>query len=159
MRNLLDFVIVVTCAAISVSAQTSIRGAQAAQARQESKQYVEDKNASLRVDKVEIAGGAVAEENSFPRTSYSYPLEDFKPGVVRVGPRTTYIKEGLSSEEVVRLLGKPTSISERKENDFVVTTYEFQRGEGRILIAEFVKGLLVRSRTESRDEPIVRADR
>jgi hypothetical protein len=130
-----------------------------AQARQDRKQFVEDKSVSLRVDKVETAGRAEVEDNFFPRTSYSYPVEDFKPGVVRVGPRTTYIKEGLSSEEVVRLLGKPASISERSENGVMVTTYEFQRGEGRILIAEFVKGLLVRSHTEVRDEKIVQADR
>jgi hypothetical protein len=45
--------------------------------------------------------------------SYSYPADEFKPGVVQVGPRTTYLKEGLTTEEVVRLLGKPSAISER----------------------------------------------
>jgi hypothetical protein len=110
---------------------------------------------SLRVKKVPTT----EVENSFPRTSYSYAVEGFKPGVVRVGPRTTYLKEGLSSEEVVRLLGKPVSISERNDKGVVVTTYEFQRGEGRMLIAEFENGLLVRSRTESRDEQPVQADR
>jgi hypothetical protein len=70
--------------------------------------------------------------------------------VVRVGPRTTYLKEGLTTQEVVRLLGKPISISDRTAKDVVVTTYAFQRGEGRILIAEFEQGLLVRSRIEER---------
>ena len=32
-----------------------------------------------------------------------------KVGVVRVGPSTTYLKQGLSTEEVVRLLGEPTA--------------------------------------------------
>lgn len=152
MRKSLGLVIVGICAAVSVSAQ-------AAHARQDRKHYVEDKNVTLRVNKVETAAAAESEDNFSPRTSYSYSVADFKPGVVRVGPRTTYIKEGLSSEEVIRLLGKPTSISERSENEVVVTTCEFQRGEGRKLIAEFVKGLLVRSRTEARAEHLVQADR
>jgi hypothetical protein len=83
--------------------------------------------------------------------SYSYPADEFKPGVVRVGPRTTYLKEGLSTEEVVRLLGQPSAISERRENA-VVTIYEFPRSEGHVLIAEFVKNALVRSRLEARGE-------
>ena len=89
---------------------------------------------------------------SFPHTAFSYPVEDFKPGVVRVGPRTTYLKDGLRIDEVVRLLGKPLSISERNEQNVVVKTYVFRRGEGQVLIAEFENGLLARSRTESRDE-------
>jgi hypothetical protein len=44
-------------------------------------------------------------------------------------------------------------MSERTENDVVIATYEFERGEGRVLIAEFEGGLLVRSRVEMRDEP------
>ena len=71
-----------------------------------------------------------------------------KTGVVRVGPSTTYLKEGLSTEQVVRLLGTPSAISERTEKDLKVTTYEFPRGEGRVLIAEFVSDALVKSRIE-----------
>ena len=89
---------------------------------------------------------------AFPHTAFSYPVEDFKPGVVRVGPRTTYLKDGLRIDEVVRLLGKPLSISERNEQNVIVKTYVFQRGEGQVLIAEFENGLLARSRTELRDE-------
>lgn len=84
--------------------------------------------------------------------AYSYPAEDFKPGVVRVGPPTTYLKEGLRVEEVIRLLGKPLSISERSENGTTIVSYEFRRGEGRVLVAEFELGILVRSRTETRGE-------
>jgi hypothetical protein len=72
-----------------------------------------------------------------------------KIGVVRVGPSTTYLKQGLRAEEVVRLLGEPTAIFERESGNGAVT-YEFPRGEGRVLIAEFVKDSLVSSRTETR---------
>lgn len=72
-----------------------------------------------------------------------------KIGVVRVGPSTTYLKQGLSTEEVVRLLGEPTTISEREDGSGA-TTYEFPRGEGRVLVAEFVKDSLVSSRIEKR---------
>lgn len=157
MRRLLSLIIVIMCALVSVSAQVSGQ-AQAAQAGQERKQYLEDRSVSLRVDKVPTTGGAGPEANFFPHTSFNYPVEDFKPGVVRVGPRTTFLKEGLRTREVVRLLGKPASISERTEKNVVIVTYEFQRGEGRMLIAEFENGLLVRSRTESRVEN-VEADR
>ena len=73
-----------------------------------------------------------------------------KPGVIRVGPPTTYLKEGLRTEEVLRLLGKPVATSERVEQGLVVTTYEFLRGGGRILVADFVSDALVRSRIETR---------
>lgn len=72
-----------------------------------------------------------------------------KIGVVRVGPSTTYLKQGLSTEEVVRLLGEPTEVFERTEGSDALT-YVFTRSEGRVLIAEFVKGALVSSRTETR---------
>lgn len=75
-----------------------------------------------------------------------------KRGVVQVGPPTTYLKEGLRTEEVFRLLGQPLSKSERAEQDFVVTTYEFARGERRVLVAEFVNDSLIRSRIETREK-------
>ena len=75
-----------------------------------------------------------------------------KAGVVRVGPSTTYLKEGFSLEEVLRLLGEPAAISTRQAGNESVTTYEFQRGQNRFLIAEFVNGYLVRSRTETREQ-------
>jgi hypothetical protein len=71
-------------------------------------------------------------------------------GVVHVGPRETYLQSGLKTEEVLRLLGEPSNISEHTQNGKIVATYEFQRGEGRVVIAEFVGGALVRSRTETR---------
>ncbi len=141
MRKFLVIAIILTCGMVSASAQNATR-----------KHHAGDKGASLQADKIPAEA-----ENAFPRTSFSYPLDDFKPGVVKVGPRTTYLKEGLRTDEVVRLLGKPTSTSERKENEVLVTTYEFQRGEHTVLVAEFVSGRLVRSRTETRDEEIVPA--
>ncbi|MGH9932510.1 MAG: hypothetical protein ACREA9_25180 [Pyrinomonadaceae bacterium] len=146
MRKVLSIVIVMMAAMVCVSAQ-------ARPARQERTQFSEDTSATLKSDR------PVREAEAFyPRTSFSYPVDDFQPGVVRVGPRTTYLKEGLRTDEVVRLLGKPASISERSENDVVTSTYEFQRGEGHILIAEFVDGVLVRSRTETREAQTEQAD-
>jgi len=75
-----------------------------------------------------------------------------KPGVVQLGPRTTYLKEGLSTEEVLRVMGKPAAVSERNEKGSVVTSYEFRRGDGRVLIAEFIGNALVRSRTETHEQ-------
>ena len=144
MRKVLSVVVVLMTALVCVSAQT----------RQERPRYAEEKRASLKVVKPAAEAEAFA-----PGTSFSYSADEFQPGVVRVGPRTTYLKEGLRTDEVVRLLGKPISISERTENDIVVTTYEFQRSEGHILIAEFVSGVLVRSRTEMRDAQTMQADR
>lgn len=72
-----------------------------------------------------------------------------KPGVVQLGPRTTYLKEGLSMEEVLRVMGKPAAVSKRNEEGAIVTSYEFKRGDGRVLIAEFIDNTLVRSRTET----------
>lgn len=71
-------------------------------------------------------------------------------GVVRFGPRSTYLKEGLRTGEVLRLLGQPATVSERNDGDVVVTRYEFDRSEGRMIVAEFVSDALVRSRTETK---------
>jgi hypothetical protein len=72
--------------------------------------------------------------------------------VVRVGPRTTYLKEGLSTEDVLRMVGRPSDVFERFEDGRSVMVYVFERGENRVLVAEFVGGRLVRSRIESRAE-------
>lgn len=69
--------------------------------------------------------------------------------VVRVGPTTTYLKKGLTKDEVVRLLGKPTMINERQDGSILRSTYIFERSEGRRLVAEFENGLLVRSNVEA----------
>jgi hypothetical protein len=143
MRNIFSLVIVIIAAVAGVSAQ----------ARQDRARYSEEKSAVLKV------GMPANEAEAFsPGTSFSYSAEDFKPGVVRVGPRMTFLKEGLRTDEVVRLLGKPSATSERSEPDVVITTYEFQRGEGRILVAEFAGGVLVRSWIETRGQQEVQAD-
>jgi hypothetical protein len=88
----------------------------------------------------------------------SVPQRIVRGGVVHVGPRSTYLQEGLSTEEVVRLLGEPAVVSERDERGVLVTTYEFPRSEGRTLIAEFTKGVLIRSRIETGATKVLRAD-
>ncbi len=75
-----------------------------------------------------------------------------KSGVIRVGPSVTYLKEGFTIEEVLRLLGQPAAVSKHQSGKDLVTTYEFQRGHNRILVAEFVNGALISSRTENRDQ-------
>lgn len=75
------------------------------------------------------------------------------PRIVSVGPRTTFLKQGLSEDEVVRLLGSPSLIL-RAAGGRPSATYEFQRGEGRVLVAEFEDGVLVSSRTEARDKAV-----
>jgi len=75
---------------------------------------------------------------------------------IRVGPPTTYLKDGLTTEQVLRILGEPINVSKRDEGGVVIETYEFQRGANRILIAEFVKGALVSSRTETREQLVAR---
>ena len=143
MQKVLGIVIVVMAAMVCVAAQT----------KQDGVRYTGHNGTTLKIN-----APATEIDAFYPHTSYSYPVEDFKPGVVQVGPRTTYLKEGLRADEVIRLLGKPARISERTENDVVITTYEFHRGEGRILIAEFVSDILVRSRLEARVENAVQAD-
>src|SRR5882672_9627828 len=128
MRKFLSLVIVIMSAMVSVSAQT----------QQDLKRSLESKHVTSKVD-VPAPRNTDEDASYIRQTAYSYPADDFKPGVVQVGPRTTYLKEGLSTEEVVRLLGKPSAITERNEKDVVVTIYEFPRSEDRVLIAEFVK--------------------
>ncbi|HEY6232453.1 MAG TPA: hypothetical protein VIW64_14420 [Pyrinomonadaceae bacterium] len=145
MRKIFSIFIVVVAANAALSAQTTSSRRHHAPA------------ASITT-KVDAKATEAANGISFPHTAFSYPLEDFRPGVVRVGPRTTYLKEGLRIDEVVRLLGKPLSVSERNEQKTIIKTYVFQRGEGQVLIAEFENGLLARSRTELRDQ-LLQADR
>ena len=73
-----------------------------------------------------------------------------RKGVVHVGPRSTYLKEGLSREEVVSLLGTPTSILQSKRDGRSVIVYEFQRSGDRVFVAEFLEDYLISSRTETR---------
>ena len=70
---------------------------------------------------------------------------------IRVGPPTTYLKEGLTAEQVLRVLGEPIGVSEREEQGVTIKTLYFQRGANRVLVAEFVNDALVSSRTDTRD--------
>jgi hypothetical protein len=69
------------------------------------------------------------------------------PGVLRIGPSTTYLKKGLKADEVVRFLGWPLEGSERREGDLRLATYTFARGEGKVLVVEFENDSLVSFRT------------
>ncbi len=73
-----------------------------------------------------------------------------RTSAIRIGPPTTYLKEGLTAEQVIRILGEPLNVSEREVSGETVKTFEFQRGANRVLVAEFVKGALISSRTETR---------
>ena len=75
-----------------------------------------------------------------------------RPAVIRVGPSTTYLKAGLTTAEVVRLLGQPIAVIERSDNNVTVVTYEFARSDHRVLVADFVNDALTTSRTESRNQ-------
>ena len=102
------------------------------------------------------AGGAKG-ELARPEGNKKAPVITFKkvraraPGVVRVGPSTTYLKNGLSINEVVSSLGRPVSVSERQEGSLNYATYTFTRSGGRVLVAEFENGLLVNSRAGARE--------
>ena len=146
MRKVFSIIIVITSAVISISAQTKLE-------RRHHSEVIS------MASKTDISVSEVGNGAFYPRTSYNYPLEDFKPGVVRVGPRTTYLKDGLRIDEVIRLLGKPLSITERIEQNASLKVYIFQRSEGQVLIAEFENGLLVRSYRELRETQPAQADR
>ncbi|HKO59910.1 MAG TPA: hypothetical protein VJV03_02020 [Pyrinomonadaceae bacterium] len=68
---------------------------------------------------------------------------------IRIGPPTTYLKEGLTIEQVIRVLGEPMSVSQREQQGTSIEILHFQRGSKRVLIAEFVNDVLVGSRTET----------
>ena len=92
----------------------------------------------------------IAVANASAQTTPSKRYVSHKAAVVRVGPTTTYLKAGLNTEQVVRLLGEPSAIYNRSEKDLTITTYEFPRAEGRVLIAEFVSDALVGTKVEKR---------
>jgi hypothetical protein len=75
----------------------------------------------------------------------------------RLRPSTIYLQKGLSTDEVLRLMGTPTSVSERQEGNAHLATYIFHRSEGRIFVADFENGVLVNTRVEDRSENPVEA--
>jgi len=83
------------------------------------------------------------------RVSYTYQRgSSGRHAVVRVGPSSTYLKEGLSTAEVVAFLGQPARISEYNDNGQAVVVYEYPRSENHTLFAEFIGDRLVHTRTE-----------
>jgi hypothetical protein len=74
------------------------------------------------------------------------------PRVLKLGTSTTYLNNGLSIYDVLRVLGQPTSVSERQDGELQLATYTFPRSEGRVLIAEFENGVLMSSRMETTEE-------
>lgn len=117
---------IVLLSAIAVSAQTKVRAEAEAGARSP-----------------EEAKGTVTVKRSVRKND---------PRILRVGPSTTYLKNGLSIDDVVGVLGEPMSSSERQDGKILLTTYLFERSEERVLVAEFENGLLVSSHTGTPEE-------
>ena len=142
MSKFLFFVLITMCAAVTVSAQSA----------NDVKPLPAVTEASKKHEEVSRRGKDESDLSS-RRISYEYGAPTSrKIGVVRVGAPTTYLKQGLTTEEVIRVLGEPANISERLEEGVVVTRYEFRRGGERMLVAEFVNDRLVRSKTEDHDQ-------
>jgi hypothetical protein len=85
-------------------------------------------------------------------SKHSVERKDANLGVIKVGPSTTYLKNGLSIDEVKRVLGKPVYVSERQVDDGLISTYIFRRGEDRFVVAEFAKGILKQSSVKTRED-------
>ncbi|MFN2491502.1 MAG: hypothetical protein ABR501_01285 [Pyrinomonadaceae bacterium] len=147
MNKFLIFVMVIICAAITASAQTeNVKGRDTGHGA-----------ATNHVDASDVDDDQ--RDVSARRISYEYTSPHSKKiGVVRIGSPTTYLKRGLTVEDVMRVLGEPAGLSTRIEDGKVVTIYEFQRGGERMLVAEFVNDRLIRSRTEKREQ-VARAER
>jgi hypothetical protein len=64
------------------------------------------------------------------RQSSEFPAGYVRRGVVHLGPRSTYLREGLKKQEVLKLLGEPSLVSERTEGGKVITTYAKRPGPG-----------------------------
>jgi len=62
--------------------------------------------------------------------------------VVDLGNRTTYLKSGLSVEDVISVLGKPILIRREVSDSADLLVYVFARGDGRTLVARFSNSLL-----------------
>lgn len=80
-----------------------------------------------------------------------YVMASYKKArVIKVGESSTYLKKGLSSGEVISLLGTPVAVYSKSESGTTVKTYEFKRSGAKVIVAEFVNNELVDSRTEFR---------
>lgn len=162
MRKLLILVIVILAGAIQVSAQTD------KDIKQDSggKSMVDSRGQTPQVvigtlRKYPDLSDVEQDEHDVSavrQISYEYAAGSKKIAVVRVGAPTTYLKPGLTTKDVLQVLGEPASISKRTTDGLFLTTYEFRRGGERVLVAEFLHDKLIHSRTETRDH-LARANR
>lgn len=123
MKKIFSLLAIIILASIAVSAQTKSKGAYNSSRRSKA-----ESKRTFTVNKVNVKSD---------------------PRVLRVGPSSTYLRNGLSVEDVIRVMGKPQSVSETQNGNQRLATYTFTRSEGRILVAEFENNLLVSSRIET----------
>lgn len=124
MKKFFSLIAIVLFSVVAVSAQTRVKGS-FSDLQRSRRSGVEKRAANHRAAKFQDARA------------------------FRLRPSSIYLKNGLSTDEVLRLLGTPTSVSERQEGSAHLATYIFQRSEGRIFVADFENGVLVNSRTEN----------
>lgn len=146
MQKFFITAIFILLSSITIAAQTDSRQKPLAESKR-----VEFSKSTLEAGRNVTAPATVTSER--PR-SYGRIVDG---RVLRVGPSTTYLKNGLRTDEVLRLLGRPVSVEERREGGKVLATYTFERSEGRVFVAEFEDGLLVSSRTQSAEPSVARA--
>lgn len=113
-----------------------------------SKQYVEPKHDSSTVEMPATKEIMISRHASYNKIELRRP----QATVVIVGPRSTYLQEGLKLGAVLKVLGQPAAVSQRSENGKVIVSYEFTRGGGRTVVAEFVNDVLVHSQIVVADE-------
>ena len=124
MKKVFGLFAIILLSALAVSAQTKVKTEAGARSLEETKGTVAVKKSARKND----------------------------PRILRVGPSSTYLKNGLSIDDVLGVLGEPLSSTERQDGQILLTTYLFQRSEDRILVAEFENGLLVSSHTGTLEE-------
>jgi hypothetical protein len=105
---------------------------------------------------VDLSGSTYSNGNSL---KHGVERKDADLRVIKVGPPTTFLKNGLSIDEVTRLLGRPFFVSDHQEGNRLISTYIFRRGEDRFVVADFAKGILKRSSVKSREDLPLETDR
>ena len=103
---------------------------------------------ALTPEGVMRALGQYADFSEFVDDSSSYLNHSLRPK-----SPTIFLKNGLSTREVLSVLGAPTETSERMEGNLRVSTYRFSRRSGHVVEAEFVDGVLVRSNLRPGETP------
>lgn len=144
MQKFFVVIALVFISSIAVAAQTTVE-----QKPLSSGQQVEFAKRTEAERSVKSAGALVLNGKTESSSKLSRAVSQVDGRVIRFGPTTTYLKNGLSTDEVIRLLGKPSSVSKRQEGNRLLSTYTFPRSHGRVFVAEFENGVLVQSRTEA----------